>query len=517
MTEQPKNPLKQITQPFIDVVHAPRALWGINFGYFLEGFVYFGMLNYLVMYFNEYVGLDDIWAGLMVSVLTAGITISMFLFGGLSDRWGIRAALIIAFSLMVLGRLFLAGAPMLGLTPDGLWSPIHLVAMAGIVILVLGYGMYEPAAYSGVRILTTPKTAAMGYAMLYALMNLGAWLPTFFSPIRNKYGIAGAYWILVGFTFIALIATLVLLTRKTVARTIAQVEAERAREEKSAAQPKNDPAAPAPNNPKADAGPKSVPLHLWLAMLVLVGCVYFLPADWRLPVWGVMAGGIVIFLLLPSEYRQNALHWLAHHPLADAKFCFFIFCLIPVQTLFVHNWLTLPMYVQRAFQESWPWISRNFEPAISFNPLLVFVLVPIATAMTQKRSVYSVMLLGTFIMAAPAFLLALGPTPWTLVSYLIIMTIGESIWQPRFLQYAAEIAPKDRVGSYIGVARLPWFLTKAIVPIYSGLVLSRYCPAEGPTETEPMWFIYGCIAMSSTVLLLLARKWIGMDLREKAA
>jgi POT family proton-dependent oligopeptide transporter len=38
------------------------------------------------------------------------------------------------------------------------------------------------------------------------------------------------------------------------------------------------------------------------------------------------------------------------------------------------------------------------------------------------------------------------------------MTIGEAMWQPRFLQYAAEIAPEGRTGAYMGVAQFPWFL-----------------------------------------------------------
>ena len=133
------------------------------------------------------------------------------------------------------------------------------------------------------------------------------------------------------------------------------------------------------------------------------------------------------------------------------------------------------------------------------------------------------MILGTFVMAAPAFLLAIGPSPWTLVSYLLIMTIGEAMWQPRFLQYAAEIAPEGRTGAYMGVAQFPWFLTKVITSLYSGWFLTRYCPDDatlatglGNMATEQMWFIYGLIAISSPIMLILARNWLGKDFKTKA-
>jgi hypothetical protein len=48
----------------------------VNLGNLIEGFVYWGIIDYLAMYFNQYVGLDDVWAGRMVGVLTAGITIN---------------------------------------------------------------------------------------------------------------------------------------------------------------------------------------------------------------------------------------------------------------------------------------------------------------------------------------------------------------------------------------------------------------------------------------------------------
>jgi len=392
----------------------------------------------------------------MVGVLTWGITLSMFFFGGRADKWGVRVALIAALCLMIAGRALLAGGPYLGLA-SGLWSPLFFLSLAALVLFILGYGMYMPAAYAAVRQFTTPKTAGMGYAMLYALMNLGGWLPTWFSPIRKAVGISGAYWVYVGFTVLGLILLAAILSKKTVERAIAEARAA---------------------GGKADEKPAAE--------------------------------------VTTSESKEpfSILKWLKNHPLADPKFSFFIFALIPVQTLFAHNWLTLPMYVARAHRGTW--IGDHFEAAVNFNPILIFILVPIVVALSQKRRVYNMMIAGTAVMASPTFLLALAPSFWTLLGYLVLMTVGEAMWQPRFLQYAAEIAPEGRTGAYMGVAQFPWFLTKVITSLYSGWFLSRYCPSEGPTDTQMMWLIYGLIAICSTVLLVLAKGWLGRDFKTKA-
>ncbi|HDP67791.1 MAG TPA: MFS transporter, partial [Candidatus Marinimicrobia bacterium] len=155
---------------------------------------------------------------------------------------------------------------------------------------------------------------------------------------------------------------------------------------------------------------------------------------------------------------------------------------------------------------------------VNFNPLLIFILTPMVAAITAEKDTYKMMILGTFVMAAPTFLLALGPSLVTVFGYLIIMTIGEAMWQPRFLQWVAEIAPKNMTGIYMGIGQFPWFLTKIITAIYSGWFLMRYCPAGvAPVQmnTETMWLIYGIIAMVSPVALLLAKHWMGKGLDRK--
>jgi MFS family permease len=459
---QKPHPLRDIVQPFVDAARAPRPLWGNNLQYFIEGFIYFGILNYLVIYCIDFVGLDEIRATWVASFLTMGITFSQFLFGGLADRWGTRRALLIALFVLFVGRAVLSGSGSFGLSTEGMFSPALMVLLAGITIVVLGYGFYEPASYTIVRQVTTAKTAAMGFAMLYALMNLGGWLPSFLWPIRESIGIVGVYWCFTGLTLLTLVAAAIILTRRTMDRAIADARAER---KKEAGPSEAEPQTPAVEQPKT------------------------------------------------TRY-EAFVDWLKHHPLTDLRFTFFITILIPVQTLFAHNWLTLPLYVSRVYRGTW--FGDRYEIVVNFNPLLVFILVPIAAALTQKADVYRTMIVGTFIMAAPTFLLALEPSIWLLGAYIVIMTIGESIWQPRFLQYAAEIAPEGRTGAYMGVARLPWFLTKVITGLYAGWFLMRYVPAEGEIHSETMWLIYGVIAMISPVGLVLAGRWMRKDFKTKA-
>jgi len=439
-----KNTLKEITQPFRDLLHTSQALFGLNLSYVLEGLTYFGVVGLLAIFFNDFIKLDDIRAGNMVGVLTAGITLSMLFLGATVDWIGLRKSLLISLSAMLIGRTLLTLSPSFGGT--GMWSSAHIFAMLGILGIVLGYGIYQPACYAGVKKLTDEKTAAMGYAMLYALMNLGGFLPGLISPpVRKSFGILGVFWVYVILTVAGIFTVYFLISKKAYEKAIknlSPVEQEEVDE------------------------------------------------------------------LSKMTFKEKVNFYIKNFPLRDMRFLYFIFILIPVQTLFAHNWLTLPLYTSRAFDG---FVSDNFEFFVNLNPILIFILTPMVAALTTKRNTYNMMIIGTFVMAFPTFILALGPTMTNLMLYLIIMTIGEAMWQPRFLQWVAEIAPKNMTGIYMGIGQFPWFMTKIITSLYSGWFLMNYCPADKPTNmmnTEMMWLIYGFIAIISPFGLLLAKKWM---------
>lgn len=450
--------LHELMQPFRDFSGSPSALkWGINIPAFMEGVLYFGTLTVMTKFLSENVALGDVHAGQMVALFSGGITGMMFLLGGLGDRWGIRRALLFGLLAMIVGRTLIALGETLHM-PAGLWSPLHGVVAAGMLCVIVGYGTFQPTLYAAVKHYTDEKTAALGFALIYSFTNLGAFASGLISPRVRHFsekllppnGITGVLWVYAALSLVGVLAAAIGLRRRSsaaaedVSAVVARSLAEASKDLREASQ-----------------RPLSTRIRLWLA----------------------------------------------EHPLRNGPFTFFIFIVVPVQTLFAHAWLTLPLYIERAYRGT-PWVSENFEFFSGLNPLLIFVLTPIVAALTARANVYRMMVIGTTVMALPTFLLALGPSPTLLLLNALLTSLGEALWQPRFLQYIAEIAPPGKTAQYMGIGQFPWFLTKVLTGMYSGWFLAHYCPAEGPQNTEFMWLVYGLVALISPLGLLLGHRWI---------
>ncbi|MFH1843762.1 MAG: MFS transporter [bacterium] len=802
-----RKAMNEIAEPFRGLVTSPRALWGLYISYLLEGLVYFGVLTILGKYLSENVGLSDLHAGWVYSGFTGGITLAMLFLGGLSDKLGIRRALLLSLGIMIFGRALLGISGTFFDHGLGAGSPMFLAVVLGLFIIVIGYGTYQPAAYSAVKRFTDKRTASISYAMIYGLMNLGAFFSGGISPLVRRYlgGIVSVYWVYAVLTLLAFLTVLFVMTKKVVKRdtltnidldakdengelsavdkpkaklltpsfllftggsvvaavlviymavtapipagkqhlretgvTLRQVATELEESATASAwtaaidrgiarlQPLSDQLLPPSQlqegarldtevyeltraqlnsnvaylsevrsvtadslqagstealrvrdeirylalvymavayslvSPVDEAvlldlqtrykeiGQDPIPLtadqqrrilalvkldfpelsgeldavigrsaasitatvpvlgnlftpllagdqdfvrqdmlprvgsvtpkvqeiiktrllhqavfllrevstqfappeesvgffkqlwwkitgapvaetvvhfiqnqHLvgnWLAseaaytndLEVLLGGAEDVPWQVRMKAWGQRYGiwilvCLVCLLLLGSILLRKR----PEHPFNNNRFVFFIFVLIPVQTLFAHNWLTIPYYIDRAFGGTS--VGDNFEFFSNLNPILIFFLAPMVAALTTRAKVYPMMIWGTLVMGAPAFLLALTPSPTFLLTYIVLMSIGEAMWQPRFLQWVAEIAPEGQTGAYMGIGQFPWFLTKVVTGAYSGYFLSQYCPAVGPQNTQFMWLIYAFIAMITPVALWMAKGWMVSD------
>jgi MFS family permease len=510
----------ELKETFVAFVKSPRALWGINLPYVLEGLVYFGILTILGKFSSENVGLSDVHASWVYSWVTGGITLAMVLLGGLSDKFGVRRSLLLAFALMLIGRIFVAysGSVDLG---KGLFSPTFILMFFGLTWMVIGYGLYQPAAYAGVKRFTTPKTASMGYAVIYGLMNLGAFFSGFISPfIRHRFettfppnGLPAVFWVYVIITGFSLLFTALILTRKADKEAVERVLQETKEMQNDSHKETSG------ENPVEELKEKvnNKNLFLMLGFTVLVNIVFIIYAvSYNIISETMRYSWIAIDVLMVLMMGYEYLRHRPDHPFRDARFLFFIFILIPVQTLFAHNWLTIPYYLDRAFRGSV--VSNYFELFSNINPILIFVLTPIVAGLTARANIYKMMIYGTLVMALPTFLLALGPRIELFLLYILLMSVGEAMWQPRFLQWIAEIAPEGKTGAYMGIGQLPWFLTKVLTGMYSGYFVAKYCPIPGPgvvQHTEIMWLFHGSIAIISPIALILAKNWMMSGMKTK--
>jgi POT family proton-dependent oligopeptide transporter len=509
----------ELKSTLVAFVRAPKALWGINIPYVIEGLVYFGILTILGKYCSENVGLSDLQAGWVYSVVTAGITFAMMFLGGVCDRIGVPKALAIAFTAFVVARglVALSGTLPLG---QGLGSPMFLVMSLGLIVSILAYGLYQPAAYAGVKRYTSPNTAAMGYAVVYALMNLGAFLSGFISPVvRHRFvevfppnGLTAVFWAYTALCAVALAITLLVLTRATDAAAVERVARETA--ELTDAHEVTEENKTDSTKPSGDTKPSNLLLLvLASATAISIGAAVAATTG-RLAVapWITYVLAAAFLILVIGEFLRVR----PDHPFRDGRFSFLIFILIPVQTLFAHVWLTIPYYLDRAFRGSV--VSDYFELFSNISPLLIFILAPLVAGLTARVNAYTIMIFGTLIMALPTFLLALGPHLVSFLAFVLLMSVGEAMWSPRFLQWIAEVAPPGKTGLYMGIGQFPWFLTKFVTGLYSGYFVAKYIPKPEtglPIHSEIMWFIYGIIAMVSPVALILARKWMMAGMKER--
>jgi len=460
------NPFTELVNSFRALKGAPKGFWYTNYIYWLDGVAYFGMLTLLAMYFHDILGMTDESGHKIVSAYMALITGFMLIFGPMSDKLGVRKSLILSAVLYIIGRAALPLAPHI-MPVDS--SMLLVVVFAGLLLAAAGNGFMQPASYAGVRKFSDKDTATMGYGLLYAGMNLGIVFIGFVSSrIRSGlhigefinidgFGIEGVMWFCVLINVLMLLGLVFFFTPKV---------------ERDAEEAGSDEGEVTSGQSGAETGKAGNPL-------------------------------------------AAVSNWVRQSPLSNARFMFFIFALMPVQTLFAYQFLVMPQFVTRAFSDV---VANNMEMIVNVsNPLIIVLGVPIITAMTRKVPVYKMMVIGSLVSALPTFFFLLGPSFWLLMAYLVLFSIGEALWQPRFLQYAAELAPEGQTGAYIAFANLPWFMIKFIAGWYTGRMMDIYCPAEGVLNTETMWLIYGLIAMISPVALVLAGKWVKKGIEAKSA
>ena len=199
-----------------------KAFWVANMAELFERAAYYGVFVVITLYLSNILGFSDIEAGII-----SGLYASLLYFlppftGAYADRIGFRKAMLLAFSLLTVGYAGLALLPT-GLEAAGLVEYAEKTTFTGLatsgyrflivpilVILVVGGSFIKGIISGSVAKETDEKNRAQGFAIFYAMINIGSFSGKFIvDPLRRGMGDSGLIylnWFSVAMTLLALVA-----------------------------------------------------------------------------------------------------------------------------------------------------------------------------------------------------------------------------------------------------------------------------------------------------------------------
>lgn len=480
---------------------SPRELWLVTGSRMLEGAAYFATVFAMALWLSADCGLSDVQAGWFISVWYVMKACFGLVSGPFIDAFGIRKSLIFSFFLILLSRVFIV------LTT----SPV-LVMLLVFLPVAIGVALLEPVGLIAMKRYTTAKSANLAFGMIYVVMNVAMSMGLFaFDNVRAAFGenagtsipLMGhlsSYQVLflLGLVSTALGFVLIWFTRDGIQLGSGSIE-NAGRESQGGA----------------------------IAQLVIQ----------------VVKKAFRDIASSLTDVIRQPLFW---------KFVFIISLTLFVRSTFFHLFYLFPKYGVRVLGEG-AQVGTIFGV---LNPFLIIFLVPLAATITKNISSYTCLIIGTAISSMSVFVatipgslflsltdtvlgeivfvrwlgiavdaqaLAVNPPSafyWPLCFFIVIWSLGESIWYPRMIQFMTEIAPKGSEGTYLGLVGLTSYIPSLFTGPMSGLLLEAYTPmvdvidSAGKTtqvvgdlsQHYMVWVWIGAVAVLTPIGLVAFRK-----------
>ncbi len=470
-----KRPLKEDLSALFQ---SPRELWIIYFAKFLEMLAMFSLLYTITLWLSRDLGLTDVEAGSWVGVYSMALSVITFFIGFFADSWGFRETLIVAFAASTVARGTMAFA-------QSKW-----IGIAGLMLLTIGTAGGAPVMNTAIRRYTKPQTRAFAFSLYYVTFNVSA------AVAGVLIDVAKAIMPNPRMMDIPLLGTLQMSQYRltyVVGLACAAISFFISLSLRKGIDLERDPDGFAPGTTAASIFLGFMFFVGGLVVVQLSGTLFGVQVSTR-TLWiaaaacsvastlGVIALHAKGLFVDPNEKaRTETSGARSIEPVEEAektsnplkvafgvvrekafwRFMLFVGLLVFVKLIFSHSHFTFPKYALREMGEKFP--LGAFQ---AINPILIIVLVPVATALTRHRSAFNVIVLGAIVSALSPFVLILGPAYATILGMIVLLSIGECLWSPRLYEYTAMIAPRGREASYMGMSSLPMFFAKMAVGLY---------------------------------------------------
>jgi MFS family permease len=435
---------------------ASRDFWLINAITFFDGLAYFSMVNVITLYLTANVGFSDVDSGAWVGIWTLYITAFIFGVGSICDVIGIKKSYYIGLVLLIITRLGMGVAPMfMGGTT------LKYLIMALLLGSSLGTAFMTPIHNTAMRRFTTKENRSTGFNVYYLIMNVGAIFAGFAvtDGFRHWLGEINGNLAIMDFGFV-MYAISFFCTWLINEHNYADEEERRHAGEEQARSP------------------------------------------------------LKIFMEVWKEKPFQ-------------KLVLFLGLTIGVRLVFTHQFLVMPKYYTRVLYSDFELGTAN-----SINPFIIIVGLVLLIPVINAFKTFNLIVFGMTISALSLAFMAV-PIEWILsipgihnlnqaylfviVAQITVFAFGELFFSPRFTEYIAVVAPKDKVASYMSLGALPMFIAKPINGFISGLLIAHYSydGIRAKIETgnipyanspENMWLIYFLLAAVSPIAVIAMKR-----------
>jgi len=192
--------------------------------------------------------------------------------------------------------------------------------------------------------------------------------------------------------------------------------------------------------------------------------------------------------------------------MADVRFMVFLVIFSGFWLMFWHIFYALPFYVKDVLH--YP----RFEWVEMVGPLMIVLLTVPTAALARRMKPIAAMTLGFAIATSGWFVMGAIPTIEAAFAGVAIFAIGEAIQAPRYYQYVADLAPREQVGTYMGIAFLPIAIGTFGTGVLAGRLVEAYKDAAQPSH---MWYVLGGIGVVTTILMVVYDRFLAP--RDRAA
>ena len=404
-----------LTRPFALLRRAPPELRLVYLVKALDSYGYFALSEVFTTYFSEF-GVSDVAAGTYYGAWGTAITAYGVATGFAIDAMGVRRSLVACYTLQTLARLVLA------FTSDATVAVVTLFTMQA---LATSWG--APVMSIAIKRLVADADRVVSFGLFYSVMNVSALLSgvaidaTRLAVPASGFESLGVQSPIRGVILSTVLSSALALVAATRFTDHAEV--------RSASRSGTGPVGAG----DADARPS-----FFASARAVSRTVFELTSSKTF--WQFLAMGLFT---------------------------------VNLKQVFRHLDATFPKFAVRAFGCDAP-----FGLIYAANPFLIVCGVPIVAAATTKRKHFDMIFLGAWVSAVAPFFLAFSQTYVGALTFVVVLSLGEMAWSPRWYDYTMACAPEGKEGVFGALALAPLFLAKLPTGVLGGVLLQTFCPGR---------------------------------------